>query len=183
MHTEPIHSFTSGYRFLSNFFSSPVSYDGWMYPTVEHAYQAAKTDDQMMREVIRKCKTPSGAKHIGRHVRLKFEWDKVKVQEMRVLLRQKFLTHKDLRGRLLSTWPAELIEGNWWHGNFWGVCGCVDCEGKSGLNTLGKLLMEIREEFRNEQQESTTQTTVPSEEEVCDKGTCVGSTESSNTER
>ena len=46
--------------------------------------------------------------------------------------------------RLLSTSNATLVEGNWWHDNFWGDCYCPKCKGIPGANTLGRLLMELR---------------------------------------
>ena len=48
-----------------------------------------------------------------------------------------------LRSLLLATGDAELIEGNWWHDQFWGVCNGV------GQNQLGKILMAIRNLYRN----------------------------------
>jgi hypothetical protein len=39
-----------------------------------------------------------------------------------------------------------LIEGNWWHDNFYGSCTCNKCVNK-GENNLGKILMKIREEL------------------------------------
>lgn len=41
---------------------------------------------------------------------------------------------------------AELIEGNTWNDNYWGMCGCTRCrsEGTKGLNKLGKILMAER---------------------------------------
>lgn len=38
-----IDSFRGQYRFLSNFFPALCNYEGIVYPTVEHGYQAAKT--------------------------------------------------------------------------------------------------------------------------------------------
>jgi predicted NAD-dependent protein-ADP-ribosyltransferase YbiA (DUF1768 family) len=38
-----ISSFTGEYRFLSNFYPCVVHLDEEVYPSVEHAYQAAKT--------------------------------------------------------------------------------------------------------------------------------------------
>jgi len=38
-----INTFRGKYRFLSNFYYAEVNYEGIRYPTVEHAYQAAKT--------------------------------------------------------------------------------------------------------------------------------------------
>src|SRR6185503_14597055 len=41
-----IDSFKDEYRFLSNFYPAPVQFDGIRFPTVEHAYQFARTLDQ-----------------------------------------------------------------------------------------------------------------------------------------
>ena len=38
-----IPEFSGKYNFLSNFSNSPIKYEGIVYPTVEHAFQAAKT--------------------------------------------------------------------------------------------------------------------------------------------
>jgi hypothetical protein len=38
-------SFHNEYRFLSNFYPAEVSFEGLVFPTVEHAYVAAKTTD------------------------------------------------------------------------------------------------------------------------------------------
>ena len=43
MTTAKIGEFDGKFRFLSNFYPSPIFYDGILYPTVEHAFQAAKT--------------------------------------------------------------------------------------------------------------------------------------------
>ena len=55
----------TGYDFLSNFYPSTVSFEGMLYPTVEHAYQAAKTIDPKIREIIRKANGPGEAKKLG----------------------------------------------------------------------------------------------------------------------
>ena len=138
-----IESFTlaSGYGFLSNFHPSTVYVDKKPYPTVEHAYQAAKTLDAGSKEVIRKAKSPGEAKKLGRGVQLRPDWDLVKVDLMRDFLRQKF-DSPFLRHQLLETGDAELVYGNTWNDRFWGVCR------GSGLNWLGKILTELRDEFR-----------------------------------
>ena len=41
--TQVIDSFQGEYRFLSNFWPCVVEYEGTEYPSVENAYQAAKT--------------------------------------------------------------------------------------------------------------------------------------------
>ena len=76
------------------------------------------------------------------------DWDKIKVDVMRDLLRDKF-EDPNLRQMLLATYPNDLIEGNTWHDQFWGDCECPKHENTMGMNWLGTLLMEIREELRS----------------------------------
>ena len=133
----PITSFDGDYRFLSNFAASEVVLDGLKYPTVEHAYQAAKTMSLASRLVIRAAGTAGMAKSLGRRVAIRDGWDNVKIDVMRDLLRQKF-ERKVYQDALFATGEAELIEGNTWGDTFWGVCRGL------GENHLGKLLMDIR---------------------------------------
>ena len=55
-----------------------------------------------------------------------------------------------LKPRLLVTEDAYLIEGNNWHDNTWGACLCDRCQGKEGMNHLGNILMEVREQIKLE---------------------------------
>ena len=136
-----IDEFQGENRFLSNFYPSRVEFDGVVYPTVEHAYQAAKTLDPELRKKVRDAVKPGAAKRLGRGVALRADWETVKCRVMFTLLRWKF-HHQPLRGRLLATGDAELVEGNRWGDTYWGVCG-----GK-GENRLGKLLMQVRKELQ-----------------------------------
>lgn len=70
-----IDSFRGKYAFLSNFYPSPVELDGYVYPTVEHAYQAAKTEDVDARMSILTADKPATAKALGRGVPLREGWD------------------------------------------------------------------------------------------------------------
>ena len=58
--------FNSEYVFLSNFYPSLITIDGIKYPTVEHAYQAAKTMDRREKLAIAAARSPGQAKKIGR---------------------------------------------------------------------------------------------------------------------
>lgn len=142
-----IDSFHGEHRFLSNFHPAMVILDGVEYPTVEHAYQAAKTPDKSKRNIICHAETPGKAKRLGRSPLLQFrdDWEFVKVDVMRELVRQKFchadFHHSDLCRQLINTGNALLIEGNVWNDTFWGVCRNV------GQNWLGRLLMERRAEL------------------------------------
>lgn len=145
-----IDKFMGETRWLSNFGESPIEYKGRIWPTVEHAFQAAKTDEPSEILAIYEAKTPSEAKKIGRTVTLRREWEKVKVNVMYHLLRKKYEL-PELRAKLLATKDAYLIEGNDWGDRCWGM---VDGE---GLNTLGELTMQIRDDIRDELQRNSKQ--------------------------
>ena len=88
--------------------------------------------------------TAKDAKRFGRQVKLRKDWDLVKVNVMEMLLRQKF-ARPALREQLLSTKDSILIEGNNHGDTFWGVCK------GTGENYLGRLLMKIRQEIIEEE--------------------------------
>jgi ribA/ribD-fused uncharacterized protein len=84
--------FDGDLAFLSNFYPSTVHYDGVDYPTVEHAYQAAKTLDKELRKKIKACKTPAMAKALGKKLPLRPKAVEMRIPIMRHLLKQKFST-------------------------------------------------------------------------------------------
>jgi len=136
--------FHGDYFFLSNFYPSTVEWEGEWYPTVEHAFQAAKTFDLDERRAVQYATTAAGAKQIGRQVNLREDWEQVKLDVMRDLVRKKF-RDRELRAKLVATGDAELIEGNTWNDKTW---GCVMFRGEwIGKNWLGKVLMEVRAEI------------------------------------
>lgn len=139
-----INSFTGQYRFLSNFYPCRINWGTFIYPSVEHAYQAAKTLDPVTRQQIASIRTPGQAKRAGQRLILREQWDNLKVQRMLTFLRLKF-SDNNLQTLLLHTGYQALVEGNNWGDNFWGVCN------GSGLNHLGTLLMQVREETRHAQ--------------------------------
>lgn len=138
-----IDSFNGEYYFLSNYYYSPIVFEGIHYPTVEHAFQAAKTLNNNKRLEIAKMRTPGQAKKAGRTISLRPDWEEVKFDVMKKCVKSKFEDY-DLRNRLLSTGDVELIEGNWWNDTVWGVCNGI------GQNNLGKILMEVRDEIRRQ---------------------------------
>jgi len=137
-----IASFSGEHHFLSNFYFAAVRYEGLEFPTVEHAFQAAKTHDLAERKRIRDCGTPGKAKQLGRRVDLRKDWESVKVAIMEALVRDKFARAPELAAQLLATGDEELVEGNTWHDTFWGVC-----RGR-GKNHLGRILMKVRGDLR-----------------------------------
>lgn len=140
VHSETeIKGFFGKYRFLSNFYSCPAGiwYEGLKYPSVEHAYQAAKVDSYD-RLPFTTCNAKE-VKRLGGSVLLdKEDWEEVKYDIMLQLVTQKFAVHKGLRDKLLETKKAYLEETNHWKDVYWGVY-----EG-NGLNKLGEILMVVR---------------------------------------
>jgi len=139
-----IDSFRGAFAFLSNFHPSEVEINGRIAPTVEHAYQASKCKYTLDHALIILAPTPGSAKKIGQKVKMREDWEDVKFKVMKELLIKKFAI-PELRSRLLATGNAHLEEGNWWGDRIWGT---VNGEGE---NHLGKLLMEVREEIRQQE--------------------------------
>lgn len=133
-----IRSFRGEYSFLSNFHPCSVKLDNLVFPSVEHAFQAAKTIDPSERVMIKNLKTPKGAKMKGKKVKLRNDWESVKVGIMTELVYKKFKNDQTLKQKLLETGTIKLVEGNNWGDRFWGETS------KGGRNILGKILMEVR---------------------------------------
>ena len=137
--------FRGEYDFLSNFYKCNVEYEGVIYSSVENAFQAAKTLDLIERRQFEDC-TAREAKKLGKTVKLRSDWENVKVKIMCNLVFQKFNNSEYLRTRLLIV-QDKIIEENFWHDNFWGICKCGRCTG--GYNMLGNILQEVREHFNS----------------------------------
>ena len=144
---DTILSFSNEHRFLSSFYPCSFIWRGLVWQAIEYAFQAAK--NMAFAEAIRKCAKPGEAKRLGRHIPLPPDWDRKKLDVMGELVRIKFNMPR-FKDRLLATEDALLVEGNRWHDNFWGDCYCPDCLDKDGANHLGKILMRVREELRND---------------------------------
>lgn len=151
-----IDRFNNEYKFLSNFYPCEIEYQGIEYPSVEHFYVAMKCNsDQIIdnihydkisfREKVSNVSTAGKVKALGKKIKIRENWDDIKLKVMSIGLNQKF-NHDDLKALLISTNDEELVEGNYWHDNFYGQCTCEKCKGK-GKNNLGKMLMRVRDEL------------------------------------
>ena len=89
--------------------------------------------------------TPSEGKRLGRHVRIRKDWESVKDDIMYRIVKCKFTQHEDLKRRLIDTGDEELLEGNTWNDTYWGI----DINTRQGYNKLGKILMRVRDEIRS----------------------------------
>jgi ribA/ribD-fused uncharacterized protein len=135
-----IDSFRGDYNFLSNFYPCTVVFDGLSYPSAEHAYQASKSDDPNVREIVRNLLDAATARSYGKRIVMAPDFLSNRISYMEAIVLSKF-THRDnieLTKRLLDTGDAILIEGNTWGDFFWGVC-----RGR-GSNHLGIILMNVR---------------------------------------
>lgn len=140
-----ISEFKGPYAFLSNFYQSPVDMTPpfpalvpFRYATAEHAYQAAKAVTREDHDRIAAAATPGDAKKIGRRVKARADWDLHRLAVMTQVIEAKFAYGTELAARLVSTGEAELVEGNYWGDDFWGVY-----QGR-GQNMLGTILMAHR---------------------------------------
>lgn len=141
MSDESIKGFFGEYRWLSNFHLCPIPWEGYTWPSTEHAYQATKTFDPEIRKKIYGLTEPKLVKRISRSFALRGDWEIIKLQVMLDISRIKYQIPY-LRDRLLKTQELYLEETNTWNDTFWGVCNGV------GQNNLGRILMQIREEIR-----------------------------------
>lgn len=137
-----ITSFKGEYAFLSNFYPCLIEYENEIYPSVEHAFQAAKSTDPAVRHMIALCPSAADAKRCGRDIQLRDDWNTARIGVMRDLLRLKFQCPPN-RDKLLATEDAHLEEGNKHGDKFWGTVNSI------GENHLGELLMEVRKELVN----------------------------------
>jgi ribA/ribD-fused uncharacterized protein len=135
---------TEQYGCFSNFSRHMVELKGVIWPTSEHYFQAQKfagTDDE---EAVRRAFSPREAANMGRSIPLRSDWEQVKDQIMYDVVYAKFTQNDELNSILLSTGDDELVEHTV-NDSYWGDGG----DG-SGKNMLGKILMKVREDLRNE---------------------------------
>jgi ribA/ribD-fused uncharacterized protein len=138
------------YGAFSNLSRHPVMFEGRAYPTAEHAYQAGKVKKEEVREWMLSAPRPSLVALVGHHIYEKDivdGWSETRFLRMYSVLRSKFSQHKDLAELLLSTGNARLVEAGDVDNETNRVWGEVNGVGQ---NRLGRLLMRVRGELREE---------------------------------
>lgn len=141
--------FPREYYFLDNFSAYQIQYEGILYPTVEHAYQAQKflqTAQPEIAELIRTAPSPHAAKKIAAENQMACppDWDARKLLVMENLLRAKLHQHPYVRQKLLETGTMPIVEDSPYD-YYWGIG--FD---RTGENHLGKIWMKLRAELRAE---------------------------------
>jgi ribA/ribD-fused uncharacterized protein len=132
------------------FYPVEIEMEGATYPTIEHAFQAAKSLDFAERRAVKNAKTAGEAKRMGRKIKRRSDWFDVSLLIMEELVRQKFTRYPELKSKLLETGEATLIEGNNWNDRFYGCVYDTNRNEWVGENHLGKILMKVREELKQE---------------------------------
>lgn len=136
-----IYFYGQWYDVFNNFSAHAVEIDGLVYPTSEHAYQAAKCTDVQGKKEIQIAKSPLQTKELSskKYAAAKRpDWDRVKLEVMESILRAKLAQHQEVRDALIRSAQEEIAEDSPVD-SFWG-------RGKdgNGQNNLGKLWMKIR---------------------------------------
>lgn len=139
-----IKEFKNQYFFLSNFYECPIYYNKLVFCNAEAAFQAQKAIDEKEQYKFINLNA-SQARKLGKTIVLRKDWEEVKDKIMYEIVKRKFTINKELQQKLLETKEEELVEGNWWHDTYWGV----DSRTGIGQNKLGKILMKVREEVKN----------------------------------
>jgi ribA/ribD-fused uncharacterized protein len=159
---ECVYFYEQDFYILSNFSSFEVAWLESVAPfkTAEHLYHwlrfatgaangtlggATPVDAALaIAERVRRATSAHDAFKIAqenKHLQ-RADWNDVKVQKMRLVIRAKALQHEYVRRKLLATGDRELVE-NSWRDDFWGWG-----PNRNGENMLGRLWMELRSELR-----------------------------------
>jgi ribA/ribD-fused uncharacterized protein len=134
-----IKGFFGDYRWLSNYHLIDIDFEGLVYPSTEHAYQAAKTNNLSIREEFLGL-TCNEARLKGQEIELRPDWEDIKFSVMYKVNEIKF-ENEELLAMLKETGTKYLEETNDWGDTLWGICN------GEGKNDLGSILMKIR--FKN----------------------------------
>jgi ribA/ribD-fused uncharacterized protein len=157
----------ASFVFLSHFYPSSIILDGDHWPTVEHFYQAQKSDIPAYRATIRQAVSPGMAKRLAAHPAAprkisaqswfrknklppRSDWAEAKLEIMRRADLAKFSQNADLAAMLLATGTAVLIEDSPFE-PFWGTG-----QDGEGQNWAGQVLMEVRATLRTESADKTS---------------------------
>ena len=137
------------YYFLSPLSEFPIKMvvDGqeYMFPTVEHYYQAMKfyANDSRFSSIL-KLENPDDARLLTKtpeyKVNRRIGFDDMKFDIMEKGLRAKFTQNQNAAKLLLTTGDAILVKS---------CAVCYKCGfGRGGNNRMGQMLMQIRNELR-----------------------------------
>lgn len=148
------------YGYMSNWYKASFEYAGKQFASVEQfmMYHKLMTFRQLdLADKVMQTDDPAEAKKIGRTHFANFDdtlWTRISPTIVKRGVRAKFVQHPDLMEELLSTGNTVLAECSPYD-KVWGIGLAPDDESVfdtrkwNGKNKLGRILMILREEFRN----------------------------------
>ncbi len=120
-----------------------------MYPTLEHAYQCKRYVDKNIVEEIRNAKSPVKAWEISSKYKQEqipeFKNKEYKLKVMKDLMRLKMEQHEEVKKALIESAGLKIVKHIFTYppgDGFWD-----DGEDGNGLNHIGRMWMEIRDEI------------------------------------
>jgi ribA/ribD-fused uncharacterized protein len=144
--TDPVLFYPKEFNVFDNFTAYQVQYDGYLWSTSEHAFQAAgfKGVAEDLVEEIKQARSAHDAQKVMQaHTdKLRPNWEEEQRDVMKSILRCKIEQHPYVLKKLLQSGDREIIEDSW-RDDVWGWG-----EKKEGENRLGKIWMELREEYK-----------------------------------
>ncbi len=140
------------YGWLGNMYPSPIKDGVEIWLTSEALFQSKRFNDPVIKEVIRNEKSPMGAKMKAKKNKghmVVIPMSDVDVEIMRSIVKMKFDQNPVLKSRLKGLKGKVIVENI---GNrkgerhlFWGAR--LVNEEWEGQNTMGRILMDLRDEY------------------------------------
>lgn len=169
---EYIGFYTREFYCLDNFSSFKLMYEGVLFSTVEHAYQAYKFKDtapEIFNEILN-CYSSDEARRIAHRNEDKVasNWHDIKVDLMEKFLRAKLEQNPFVKKKLLETKDYLICEDSPVD-DFWGIGA-----NRKGRNELGKIWMKLRKELYENNNELLTITPTSKKITIYTDGACSG---------
>lgn len=145
---DPIGFYEREFYIFSNFSSFQIEWQDRLWPTSEHAYQAAKFFD-VNEDIVDEIHEAKSAHRAFKLAKVKYlekkpdDWMSRKVDIMEDICRHKLRQHEYVQKKLMQTGDRRLVEDSP-KDDFWGWGSSKD-----GRNELGKVWMRLRDWWRS----------------------------------
>lgn len=145
---ERIVGFTGYFDFMNLEYTTPVYFEGALYPSGAHAYHAAKSYDEVVRRRFQKMPAIKDMQEMALTLQEPEDWKMRRLAVMEIVNRDKFRRNKELREKLDSTLDREIVneitdDNDREDSLFWGVIK------DQGQNQLGRIIEKIRRDMRD----------------------------------
>ncbi|KAL0481627.1 swarming motility protein YbiA [Acrasis kona] len=142
-------------RATDNFHAAKFKVDGVEYYSSENYFQCAKCVDENEKESVRHSGTGGDVWMAGARVKLRKDWEIVKVREMYVGCKAKYEQNSNLKNELISTSGPITFSGSTWFWCKWNgkITELLREELKEPELQDESKILEIRKEIENYEQE------------------------------